>query len=95
MMNDMFKNRSRLEIDLPQKVTRKPIPKPSFLDDCEPIGAPNGEKRWRSKDGTRLYTWDAFHGEIEVFNTRGSHLGVLNVKGDFIKNPVKGRKIDV
>jgi len=76
-------------------VTRKPIPKPSYLDECESLGAINGEKRWRSKDGTRLYTWDGFHGEIEVFNNRGRHLGVKNAQGDYIKGAIKGRKIDV
>ena len=72
-----------------------PIPKPCFLDDCIPKGAMNGQKRWRSKDFSRIYTWDSLHGEIEVFNKRGYQLGVLNAKGDFIKEPVKGRKINV
>jgi len=56
-----------------------PIPKPSYLDQCFYLGARNGEKRWRSKDRTKLYTWDWTHGEIEVF----------------IKDAVAGRKIDV
>nr|VFJ74581.1 MAG: Cytotoxic [Candidatus Kentron sp. FW] len=74
----------------------KPIPKPSFLDDCQCLGAYSGEKRWRSKDGQRLFTWDSRHGEIEVFNKRGRHLGVIEpVQGRFIKGPAKGRKIDV
>ena len=73
----------------------KPIPKQSYLDDCILIGAVNGQKRWKSKDGKRLYTWDSLHGEIEVFNVRGRHLGVLNSGGIFIKEAVKGRKIDV
>lgn len=73
----------------------KPIPKASFLDECIPIGAVHGVKRWKSVDSNRIYTWDSLHGEIEVFNKRGDHLGVLNVKGDFIKEPIKGRKIDV
>jgi hypothetical protein len=72
-----------------------PIPKPSYLDLCIPIGAVNGVKRWKSKDGKRLYTWDSLHGEIEVFNSRGLHIGVLNPNGEYIKDPVKGRKIDV
>lgn len=73
----------------------KPIPKPSFLDDCDSLGAINGQKRWRSKDGDRLYTWDSLHGEIEIFNARGRHLGVICPQGIFIKEAVKGRKIDV
>lgn len=72
-----------------------PIPKPSFLDKCISLGAFNGQKRWRSADNKRIYTWDSLHGEIEVFNKRGKHLGVLNPQGDFIKEPIKGRKIDV
>lgn len=73
----------------------KPIPKQSYLNDCIPIGAINGQKRWKSKDGKRLYTWDTLHGEIEVFNIRGRHLGALNLEGIFIKEAVRGRKIDV
>jgi len=57
--------------------------------------AKNGQRRWESSNGKRLYTWDSLHGEIEVFNARGHHLGVLNVKGILIKGPAKGRKIDV
>ena len=66
-----------------------------FLDSCDILGYYKGQKRWRSKDGRRLYTWDTFHGEIEVFNIRGKYLGVLDPQGNFIKEAVKGRKIDV
>jgi len=72
-----------------------PIPTPSFLDECESLGAFHGQKRWRSKDCKKLFTWDSLHGEIEVFNARGRHLGVLNPQGILIKDPVKGRRIDV
>jgi hypothetical protein len=73
-----------------------PIPKPSFLDQCVYIGGRTGEKRWRSKDRTKIYTCDFSHGEIEVFNRRGCHLGVLHaVTGKLIKGAVAGRKIDV
>jgi hypothetical protein len=30
---------------------RKPIPKPSFLDDCEYLGFVHGERRWRGRMG--------------------------------------------
>lgn len=73
----------------------KPIPKPSILDNCECLGAFSGEKRWVSKDGSRIYTWDKLHGEIEVFNKRGYHLGVVDQHGRMIKPAVKGRRIDV
>jgi len=42
-----------------------------------------------------LFTWDSLHGEIEVFNKRGKHLGAMDPFGKFIKSAVKGRKIDV
>lgn len=73
-----------------------PVPKPSFLDACDKLGSFNGEMRWRSKDKKRIYTWDSLHGEIEVFNSKGFHLGVIEpVNGTHIKNAKKGRRIDV
>lgn len=73
----------------------KSIPDASFLNDCVLLGTFSGDKRWRSKDGSRLFTWDSFHGEIEVFNKRGKHLGVLDPYGKLIKPAKKGRTIDV
>jgi hypothetical protein len=74
----------------------KSIPRPSFLDTLEPLGAVSGVRRWRSTDGKRLYTWDGLHGEIEVFNARGRHLGFIHpLTGEPIKDAVRGRKIDV
>jgi len=74
----------------------KPIPRPCYLDECEYIGSFNGVKRWRSFDKERIYTWDSLHGEIEVFNKRGRHLGALDpVNGMLIKPAKNGRKIDV
>ena len=74
----------------------KQIPKPSILDECKYIGVRSGQKRWRTLNGKRIYTWDSLHGEIEVFNNRGKHLGVVNPQtGLPIKPAVKGRKIDV
>jgi hypothetical protein len=73
----------------------KRIPRPSILDQFEYLGA-RGERRWRSHNGRRLYTWDSVHGEVEVFNARGKHLGALDPKtGEWIKPAVPGRKIDV
>jgi hypothetical protein len=74
----------------------KTVPDPSILDDFESLGAINGKKRWRSDGGKRLYTWDSLHGEVEVFNSRGKHLGALDPnKGDWVKDAVPGRTIDV
>lgn len=71
-------------------------PTPCFLDECEALGFVHGSRRWRSLDGMRLYTWDDFHGEVEVFTRRGSHLGAADpVTGVIFKLAVKGRKIDV
>ena len=61
----------------------------------EPLGAPQGRKRWRSRETGRLFEWDPLHGEIEVYNRLGWHLGVLDPSGKFKKGAVKGRKIDV
>jgi hypothetical protein len=62
----------------------------------ESLGSVKGQKRWRSADGERIYTWDSLHGEIEVYNKRGKHLGALDgVSGQFIKDAVRGRKIDI
>ena len=74
----------------------KPIPRPSILDACEYLGFKSGCQRWRSPDGKRIYTWDGLHGEIEVFNTRGKHLAVIDpTTGLPLKPAVAGRKIDV
>lgn len=71
-------------------------PSPCFLDGMESLGAVSGQKRWRSPDRKRLYTWDSLHGEIEVFDRRGNHLGSADaVTGELIKGPVEGRRIDV
>ena len=71
-------------------------PRPCILDDFVYLGFIYGEQRWSSDGGKRLYTWDRQHGEVEVFNPRGKHLGVMHaVSGDWIKDGVPGRTIDV
>jgi hypothetical protein len=60
----------------------------------EYFGVRGGQKVWRSSDHQRYYTWDALHGEIEVFTKRGKHLGALDaMTGALIKPAVKGRSI--
>ncbi len=74
---------------------RKSVPEHSILNSLEYLGYFSGRKRWRSDNGW-LYEWDALHGEIEVYNKRGKHLGVMDYEtGQLVKPPVKGRKIDV
>jgi Cytotoxic len=66
------------------------------LDLCVRLKTINGERRWRNTARNRIYTWDSLHGEIEVYNTRGVHLGVLDsLSGLPVKAAVKGRRIDV
>lgn len=61
-----------------------------------PIGAFGGKKRWRSRDGKRIYEWDDFHGHIEGYDARGRHVGVFHgVTGEMIKPAIRGRKINV
>jgi len=77
-------------------VGRKPIPRPGFLDTCDYLGYSHGERWWRSRDGAFLLTWDSLHGEIEVYDRFGRHLGARDaITGDWIKNAVRGRWIDV
>jgi hypothetical protein len=77
-------------------VAGKSRPKPCFLDKFQQWKVVDGRKTWRSEDGKRLYQWDSLHGEIEVYNSRGHHLGSVDaVTGIFLKMPVKGRRIDV
>jgi Cytotoxic len=74
----------------------KSIPKPSILDQFEYLGRRAGQRRWRSHNGKRLYTWDSLHGEVEVFNAGGKHLGVVGPQtGEWIKPTVAGRSFDV
>ncbi|MES1241811.1 MAG: colicin E3/pyocin S6 family cytotoxin [Acidobacteriota bacterium] len=74
----------------------EPIPTPSILDEQDHFGVRGGRRVWRSKDGQRYYTWDGLHGEVEVFNRRGRHLGALDPHtGELIKPAVKGRRLDV
>lgn len=69
-------------------------PKPSILDDFEYIKMCAGRKLYR--EGKRYYTWDSLHGEVEVFDSRGYHLGSIDpLNGIYLKGPVKGRRIDV
>ena len=85
-----------LEHTLHGCMSRKSKSASPFLDNQEYVGFIYGEQRWRSRDRKRIYTWDSLHGEIEVFNTRGYHLGVLDkIEGRLIKSAVKGRRIRV
>jgi len=71
-------------------------PKPSILDDLEYFGIRQRRKVWRSPDGQRYYTWDSQHGEVEVFDKQGYHLGTLDAtEGKPLKPAVKGRRLRI
>lgn len=75
---------------------KKHRPNPCYLDDMDDLGFENGNRLWRSQCKRQYFTWDSRHGEIEVFNRRGEHLGALDaVTGEFIKDAVEGRSINV
>ena len=89
-----YKDR-QIVLFLESELAGKPIPPDCILHQKTSLGAVSGQKRWRCDRTSRLFTWDALHGEIEVFNRRGKHLGVMDPNGNFIKTAVKGRIIDV
>lgn len=48
-------------------------------------------KRWKDSDG-KIYEWDGFHCELEVYDQRGRHLGAINpATGEFVKAAKEGR----
>jgi hypothetical protein len=70
------------------------VPSSGFIKDLEYLGTPAGRRRYRSRD--RIYEWDSLHGELEVYNNRGRHLGAADAEtGEMIKPAVRGRRIDV
>ena len=78
-----------------EKMTYIPYQPPGFLDECELLDKRiDGKKTWRSQDGKRLYQWDSQHGDIEVYDKRGYHLGCLDkITGRGTKKPVFGRRL--
>lgn len=71
-----------------------PIPKPSILDSCRVAGIEGGRKIYKDYNENIYYSWDSLHGELEVFNKSGLHLGAACPQtGVLIKPPVRGRRI--
>ncbi len=69
-------------------------PFPCFIDSFEFYKVIGGRKVYRNNDF--YYSWDELHGEIEVFDRRGYHLGALHAtSGEKIKKAVKGRRLNV
>lgn len=72
-----------------------PPPKEGFVESLSNWKEISGRKTWRSKDKKRLYQWDTLHGEFEVYNKRGRHLGTVDENGVHKGDAIKGRSIDV
>ena len=71
-----------------------PKPKNCYLNKFNKYKVINGRQVYTS--GRLLYSWDELHGEIEVFDKRGYHLGALDaIDGTQIKPPKKGRCLNV
>lgn len=70
-----------------------PKPQPCFLDELLKAYIENNRQVYKNYKGNRFYTWDSLHGEIEVFDRRGIHFGVMNANGEFIGEAIPGRKI--
>ncbi len=61
------------------------------LDRCRGGGTRSNEEKGRKR---RYYEWDYTHGDVEVYNDRGEHLGSADPQtGDMTKPPVPGRTI--
>lgn len=65
-----------------------PKPKTCFLDDCDKDRIIGGRQTYKKKN--RYYQWDELHGEIEVYNKRGYHMGALDADGKFKKEAERG-----
>jgi Cytotoxic len=73
-------------------------PEDSFLKNLRVFGIRGGKKVWGEGEGSkaRYYTWDGLHGEVEVYNHRRRHLGVMDpVSRRFIKDAVEGRTLEL
>lgn len=71
-------------------------PTPSSLDGFPEVKrVPNkGRARWNTTDG-KILEWDKQHGDVEVYDRKGRHLGSARPNsGEMYKPPVLGRRID-
>jgi hypothetical protein len=71
-----------------------PLSSPNYTERLTPLRQFNGRKRWRDDESKRIFEYDSQHGELEVYNKRGRHLGVADVEsGQLIKPAIKDRRI--
>ncbi len=65
--------------------------KGDFLEKLERTKPKTNRSRWIDEKG-RIYEWDSQHGELEVYNGRGQHIGVRDPEtGEWIKPAKPGR----
>jgi hypothetical protein len=66
-----------------------------FVDSLQRVRSKGKRKRWRGPN-EQIYEEDTQHGELEKYNRRGRHKGSVDPdSGEIIKDPVKGRSIEV
>ncbi|MNE66487.1 Cytotoxic [compost metagenome] len=71
-----------------------PRPRPSIIDRLTVAFIEGGRKYYFDPAERRYYSWDSLHGEFEVFNSQGFHLGAACPKtGAMLKPAVRGRRI--
>ena len=52
-------------------------------------------RRWKDDVLERIYEWDYRHGRVEVYNSRGYHLGEFDPNtGQELKGPKPGRRVE-
>lgn len=70
-------------------------PKPSIVDKYRKHKVEGGRQYYFDPEEQRYYSWDSLHGEFEVFDRRGLHLGsVCPQTGITIKPAVRGRRFN-
>lgn len=72
----------------------KPKLDPSIVSGFRVAFVEAGRKVYFDPIAQRYYSWDSLHGEFEVFDRRGFHLGsVCPETGRLLKPAVRGRRI--
>jgi hypothetical protein len=70
-------------------------PRPSIVDSYKKHKVEGGRQYYFDPNEQRYYSWDSLHGEFEVFDKRGNHLGSVCPKtGITLKPPVRGRRFN-
>lgn len=76
-------------------MTRNPVPATPFINSLQSHRPIDGRRTWVDPVEKLIYQWDQYHGELEVYNRQGLHVGVVDIHGTRIKRAVKGREINV